>query len=155
MKKTQSSTKKLTRSNKGKVIAGVCSGLAHYFDIDPTLIRVILIFITVFGGSGIILYLILWLVIPSDGSNGNLTEDSIKENAKEIKGKAEDLGESMKDFAESKNSKYVLGVSLLSLGIVLTLSNFGFFHYFNIWKLWPITLIVLAFVIFRDNGKGK
>jgi phage shock protein C len=155
VKKANTGNKRLTRLEKGKVIAGVCIGLAKYFEIDPVILRVILIFITLFGGSGLVFYLILWLVIPSEKSDGNLSEDNIKNNAMEIKEKAEGFGKSASEFAESKNSKYVLGICLLALGILLTLSNFGFFHYFNIWKLWPLTLIVLAFVIFRDNGKGN
>jgi len=154
-KKSDAVKRKLTRLEKGKVIAGVCSGLGNFFEFDPTILRIILIFITIFGGSGFILYLILWLVIPSEKSNGDISEDNIKNNAMEIKEKAEKFGKSASKFAESKNSKYILGVCLLSLGVLLTLSNFGFFHYFNIWRLWPLTLIVLAFVIIRDHGKGN
>lgn len=57
--------KKLTRSKENKKIAGVCGGLAEYFNLDPTLVRVIyalISFFTVF--AGFIFYLILWLVIP-------------------------------------------------------------------------------------------
>ena len=56
--------KKLTRSNNG-MIAGVCAGIADYFDLDPTLVRVGYILLSLFTMfSGVIAYFILWLVIP-------------------------------------------------------------------------------------------
>jgi len=147
------STKKLVRIVEGKVVAGVCSGLGSYFAIDPTIIRLIFIFITIFGGSGILLYLVLWLIIPAENSSGELNEDNIRENAKEIKDKAKEFGKNAKVFADSQNSRYIFGVGLLVLGVTLTLSNFGFFHYFNFARLWPLALIILAFAILKENGK--
>lgn len=52
------------RNNENKVIAGVCSGLARYFDIDPTVVRLIFILSFLFWGVGPFLYLILWLLMP-------------------------------------------------------------------------------------------
>ncbi len=57
--------KKLHRSDEDRMLAGVCGGLAAYFNIDPTLIRVIFIVLALFGGSSIILYLLLWIFIPA------------------------------------------------------------------------------------------
>ena len=59
-------TKKLYRSKKDSMVAGVCGGIAEYLDVDATLIRLLWIFITFLGGSGIIAYLIAWVVIPND-----------------------------------------------------------------------------------------
>ncbi len=56
--------KKLTKSTN-KVIAGVCAGLGEYMDIDPTVVRVIWALLVVFGGAGILLYLILALIMPN------------------------------------------------------------------------------------------
>lgn len=57
--------KKLTRS-ANKVLAGVCGGIAEYFDVDPTLVRVIYAILAVFsaGFPGLLLYLILMLIMP-------------------------------------------------------------------------------------------
>ena len=60
--------KRLVRNVQDKKIAGVCSGLADYLDIDPTLVRALWILFTLLGGSGIIAYLILWLIIPESGT---------------------------------------------------------------------------------------
>ena len=56
--------KRLVRNVQDKKIGGVCAGLADYLDIDQTLIRAIWILFTLLGGSGILAYLILWLIMP-------------------------------------------------------------------------------------------
>jgi phage shock protein C len=56
--------KKLYRSTKERWLAGVCGGIAGYFAVDPTIIRVLFVLFSVFAGGGILAYIILWLVIP-------------------------------------------------------------------------------------------
>ena len=55
--------KKLYRNKEASKIAGICSGLSDYFEIDPTIIRLIFLF-GLFAGGGIIVYLIGWFIIP-------------------------------------------------------------------------------------------
>ena len=58
-------SKKLYRSNTDKMLAGVCGGLAQYFGIDSTIVRLIFALLVFFGvGSGIVLYIILALIMP-------------------------------------------------------------------------------------------
>ncbi len=57
--------KRLYRSKKDKKIGGVCGGIAEYFNVDPTLIRLLWVLITIFSaGLGILGYLIAWIIIP-------------------------------------------------------------------------------------------
>ncbi len=56
--------KKLYRSSNQRIIAGVCGGIAEYFNIDPTLVRLIFVIVSLLGGSGILAYLIAALIIP-------------------------------------------------------------------------------------------
>ena len=56
----------LYRSRSNRQIAGVCGGLAQYFNIDPTLVRVLMVVLALFGGSGLLIYLILWVVVPEE-----------------------------------------------------------------------------------------
>ncbi|CEL90787.1 PspC domain-containing protein [Streptococcus sp. 27098_8_134] len=60
--------KRLTRDVKNKKIAGVCAGIANYFDLDPTLVRVIWILLVCVAGTGVLAYLIAWAVMPEDSS---------------------------------------------------------------------------------------
>jgi phage shock protein C len=57
-------SKRLMRSSRDKKIAGVCGGLAEYFDIDPTIIRVLWLLAIFLGGTGVLAYIILWIVLP-------------------------------------------------------------------------------------------
>ncbi len=56
--------RRLYRSRTEKMIAGVCGGVAEYFNMDPTVIRLIWVLITLLGGAGVLLYIILWIVMP-------------------------------------------------------------------------------------------
>jgi phage shock protein PspC (stress-responsive transcriptional regulator) len=56
--------KRLYRSRTDRTLAGVCGGIAEYLGWDPTLVRVGWIILTLLGGSGILIYLIMWLVMP-------------------------------------------------------------------------------------------
>jgi phage shock protein C len=68
------SSRKLYRSRKDKVIGGVCGGLGEYFDIDPSLIRLLWVVVVFMGGSGVFIYIILWIVLPEGENNSELKE---------------------------------------------------------------------------------
>ena len=57
---------KLTRSNNDVMVAGVAAGLANYLNIDPTLVRVLFVLLTIFGGHGLLIYFVLWLLMPQE-----------------------------------------------------------------------------------------
>jgi phage shock protein PspC (stress-responsive transcriptional regulator) len=61
-------SRRLTRSREDRIVAGVCSGAARYWDIDPVIPRVVLAVLAVFGGAGFVVYALAWLLIPEDGS---------------------------------------------------------------------------------------
>jgi len=58
------SSKKLYRSEKNRILFGVCGGLGEYFEIDPVIMRVIFVMLALFSGVGFIAYLILMIVVP-------------------------------------------------------------------------------------------
>jgi phage shock protein C len=58
--------KRLTRSQHDRMVAGVAGGLGEYFGIDATIVRLIFVAMTILGGHGILVYLILWLVMRSE-----------------------------------------------------------------------------------------
>lgn len=60
-------TKKLYRSKKDRMIAGVCGGLAEYFNIDPVIVRLVAVLLLLPGGlPGLVPYIILWIVVPEN-----------------------------------------------------------------------------------------
>jgi phage shock protein PspC (stress-responsive transcriptional regulator) len=69
-------TKRLYRTREGRVVAGVCVGIAAYFGIDPTLVRLAFALVTIFGGAGVLLYLVAWIVIPEEDGDGSSIAES-------------------------------------------------------------------------------
>lgn len=146
--------RRLYRSEKNRIIAGVAGGLGEYFGIDPTIVRILFVILTVFGGSGILLYLLLWVVIPSE-SDVTKADDHIKKNVEEIKHRAERFAGEVKDTVRRheenpqarEDSKLWLGVLILALGLFFLVSNFGWLAGLNLGKLWPIILIIFGLSI--------
>lgn len=79
---------KLYRSEKDKMLGGVCGGLAEYFNIDSTIVRLVFALIVIYGGSGLILYIILWIVVPTKSDITDNPDKVLEKNAQEIKEKA-------------------------------------------------------------------
>jgi phage shock protein PspC (stress-responsive transcriptional regulator) len=65
----------LRRSSDRRMLAGVASGLGEYFDIDPTLVRVGFVVLSLMGGLAIPLYLAGWLLIPAEGADHSVAEE--------------------------------------------------------------------------------
>jgi phage shock protein C len=57
-------SRKLYRSKTKRQLAGVCGGLAEYFNLDVTLIRVLFVLLAVLGGSGLVIYVAMWIIVP-------------------------------------------------------------------------------------------
>ena len=130
--------KKLQRDTQHKVIGGVCAGLANYFGIDATLLRLLLAFMILFAGTGLWLYIILWIVMPacrvepsSDGVETFVSETS---------------------QAPKKNSgSMVIGLTFIGLGALGLLHRFV--PEFNWQMIWPIALIVLGLILILPKAK--
>lgn len=83
--------RRVFRDTESRVLGGVCSGLAAYWNMDPILIRIVFIILVLLGGSGLLIYLILWLIIPEAQTTAQklemrgeyVTIDSIKDFIKE------------------------------------------------------------------------
>jgi phage shock protein PspC (stress-responsive transcriptional regulator) len=73
--------KVLVRRRDNRIIAGVCAGLADYLGIDVNLLRVIVALVSLFtAGTGVIAYIIGWIVIPEEGQKTSIAEDLINKN---------------------------------------------------------------------------
>ena len=158
--------KKLHRSQTDKIIAGIAGGLGEHFEVDPTIVRLIFVLITVLGGSGVLLYLILWVLIPKDPEGKMVIDkDRVKEVAEEIKGKAESFGKGIKEefgkediqkpAEKSNKSGGLFGWILIIAGILFLINIFHPFSFrYYIFRFWPAGLILLGMVlIFRSNRK--
>jgi phage shock protein C len=106
---------RLLRDPFDKVIGGVCSGLARYFDIDPVIIRLIMVVLFLTAGIGLLAYILAWAIIPAARSreelygmtNGNpVTFDDVSRNVErelqELKRRGEQMSRELKDFFSKK-----------------------------------------------------
>ena len=67
--------RKLYRSRANRMIGGVCGGVGQYFNIDPTLIRILFIILVFLWGGGLILYLIMWILVPEEPKPAEITSE--------------------------------------------------------------------------------
>lgn len=93
--------KKLYRSETDIMVGGVCGGLAEYFNIDSTIIRLIFVLILLSGGSGILVYIVLWIVLPTQSSVDLPSDEVVNQNAKEIKEKVKSSSKGVRRSVKS------------------------------------------------------
>jgi len=136
--------KQLQRDHNNKVIGGVCSGLGNYFDSDPVLFRAIFLLLLFVGGGGILLYVILWLVLPK--INQPYTTNSSPNFEESTFNKKEEKQESGVDSANIS-----MGLMLLSAGILLLVNNL--IPTFNFRKFWPVVLIIVGVGLILGHKK--
>ena len=65
--------RRLSRSRDNTMIAGVCAGLAKYLDLDPTVMRLVFVLLALAGGHGVLIYFILWIVMPHEQPASSVT----------------------------------------------------------------------------------
>lgn len=105
--------KRLHRDGENKVLGGVCSGIGHYFGMDPVWIRIALLLMFFFAGTGFLLYLILWIAIPEakttaeklamkgERADINNISKTVKEEAEQFKKRVEKYGEDLKNMSSN------------------------------------------------------
>lgn len=142
---------RLYRSERNRVLGGVAGGLGDFFNVDPTLIRLIFVVATIFGGGGVLLYIILWLIIPTESQSSEITNESIKGSVEEMRDKAHEFAKEMKishrGSQRRENTRVAFALILLIIGIVILANNFGFVRMIYVVKFWPLILIFLALAI--------
>lgn len=143
--------KKIYRKTDDCIIAGVCGGLAEYFEIDETLVRIIFVLLFIGGGSGLLIYLILWLVIPKKGQENKKIDwqDNVKEFAQDVGKKAKTVAKEIKKeikvekVSPEKKQGSFFGLLLILWGGVLLINKIS--PMLIEWDyVWPGMLIVLG-----------
>lgn len=139
--------KRFERSRSNRVIAGVCAGLADYFNIDMALMRVLFVVSAMCGGFGFWMYVILWIVIPEEnilgpGSNERNYDDTI-----DITQRGDNTQKTVTKGA------FVAGFILIFIGLIALVDNFLSIAW--LWKLWPVGLIIIGAAILINTQKNK
>lgn len=151
-------SKKLYRSKKDQIIGGVCGGIAEYFGIDSTLVRLAFVLFALIEGAGIIAYIIAWIIIPESPQSGQSKGEEEVYDVELDKEDEEGEYQASKDEPEEEKKnkeqrKRILGLILVALGIFFILDNWipGFY-----WRrFWPVILIVLGVVLIYREVKER
>jgi phage shock protein C len=143
---------KLYRSEDNKVLGGVAGGLGEYFDIDPVIARIIFILL-ILNGVGVILYLILWAIIPTKSKTDNDSDETFKENVAEIRGKAKSFASDLQTKSGKENARVWLGIVIIIGGALLFFENLGIFNFLRFDRLWPLLLVALGIVLLTKKNQ--
>jgi phage shock protein PspC (stress-responsive transcriptional regulator) len=151
--------KRFYRNTSDKKIAGVASGLADYFDLDPLLIRLIFIILALAGGGGVLIYIILWIVTPERPFEMNQTQNNpTMENQQSSHGDQKPPEQTRQNKPVPPEQKtrgnLIGGLVLITLGILFLADEF--IPNINFGDLWPIILIVIgAGLLINSFGRRR
>lgn len=170
--------KKLQRNEQDKMVAGVCAGLADYFDIDVTWIRIAFVVAVIAGLSGLLAYIILWIAVPAKpyipgsynpatgrynaeynpGTGRYNTDYRVYEDKKEPSSYSSyNVPEPpilINKPKKSGNGRMVAGLALIGFGAFFILDEFNVIPYwFDFDKLWPLIFIIPGILIISKSNK--
>lgn len=127
------------RLRKGKVVGGVCAGIAEYFDIDPVLLRIGFAVSFFVYGTGFLLYLILMIALPY---KDEIVEYSQKTDDQENQPSSSE-NEYVYDPAEKKSKRNLMGgILLITLGVIFLAGNY--IPDIDFSNLWPLILVAIG-----------
>lgn len=163
---------RLYRKRFNRVFGGVAAGLADYLNLDPVLVRVLFIILALVNGIGLILYIVLWIVIPEDlsvpnyysktsgtSNKENVTSDETENSDKSEKTEEQKVNdEYIPNFTMPNkvkgNGRVVFGSVLIGIGIIFLAERF--FPFFDFFDLLPVVLIALGIMlIVNANSKRE
>lgn len=144
---------KLYRSRRQRVIAGVAGGLAQYFNIDPVIIRVLIVVLTLLHGTGIILYIVLWIVVPEepfelaygikpDGEPSSTTENSPTDTTNIF---------AQPPVPEKKSGRFIAGTILIIIGALFLMVRF--IPTFDFSDVFPFLLVIVGALLILNSVK--
>lgn len=132
---------RLVRTQHDRIIGGVCGGLARYLNIEVVLVRLFFVVFALVGGIGPLVYIILWIVVPSEEQINGATTRSYSVDGEVIKERAENFRDEVVDLVNrpGKKTGLYIGVALILVGAYIFLKNL------NIpWLAWVNNNVILA-----------
>lgn len=153
--------KRLYRSETDRMIGGVCGGLGTYLGIDPLIWRILFVVAAMMNGIGLVVYLMLWLLVPTAAAAELSQEQVVRQNVAEIRNRARALGQEARQvldkprFAEDEGGKrpFVVGIVMVGIGLLILLQNLGLL--WPLGKLWPLAVIALGVVLLLNHLRAQ
>lgn len=137
--------KKLYRIRQSRVFGGVCTGLGEYFDVDPVLVRVAFVIFALLHGFGILLYIILWIIIPEKPFPSNYNEQENNYTQTEQQG--------TRSAESSGSGRIIAGIFLITIGLLFFAERF--LPYVGIQEIISLGLIVTGAIILWEAFRGE
>jgi phage shock protein C len=130
--------KRLYRSRNDKMIAGVCGGIAEYFDIDPVIVRLVTVLLLFANGIGLIMYIIAWIFVPENPEQQSTKKTTAEKAVKQIS-------------RHPRDGSVLIGMVLLVIGALLLINNL--FSWFSFSYVWAFLLVVLGIYMLMRRSK--
>lgn len=152
--------KKLYKDDQNKMIGGVCAGLAQYFDMDVTVLRLLFAFAFFIMGVGGGTYIILWIVLPRRTYNP-FTTPSDPATVNYIVPPIPPISpvnpnQPFTPVPQKKsNGGIIVGLILILLGGVFLLHQFDFFSFWEIHRFWPLVLVAIGIALIVSGQQKK
>lgn len=145
--------RRLYRSRKNRVIAGVAGGLGDYFDIDPVFVRVVFVVATLAGAAGLLAYIILWIVIPKE----KLVIQPITSTAEGVSNMQE-KNQNFEYKYQRRHGSVLGGLILIVIGGLFLADNY--LPHFSFSDTWPLILVAIGIGLIlnsvrRQEEKGR
>jgi phage shock protein PspC (stress-responsive transcriptional regulator) len=151
---------RLYRSETDKILGGVCGGLGAYLGFDPVIIRIFFVLLTIANGVGVMIYMLLWLILPAESKaeNGS-THQNLENAADEITTRAKEMAGELQAAVTRPNRQGALyiGAALILLGVIFLVENLniGWLWWLDFDFLWPVLLIGGGIILFVRYMREK
>lgn len=141
----------LNRSHTDSMIAGVCGGLGEYLNVDPIIFRILFVLALIVGGSGILVYVILWIVIPETKVKKMNVNHLKKENMTDPNNSTgNEMNQDPAPKNQQKNDGNLWGgLILITLGGIFLIDRFV--PRIDFGDLWPLILIVVGVILITKS----
>lgn len=153
-------SRRLYRSQQQRMIGGVAGGLAEYFEVDVTLVRLLWVLAVFAGGGGILAYIIAWILIPEEKDISSFARESSQNQSTKTALEGDSLSGPKSLYTEPNSedpddqtnaSRRNGGLLLIGLGVLLLVNTFIPFFYLR--NLWPILLIGFGLLLLFRGGE--
>lgn len=139
-------TTQLYRSRTDTMLGGVCGGLAHYLGVDPTLVRLVAVLLAMSSGIGLVLYIVLWIIVPLNPLGADVSLSRAPASADEIAQRARTLGDDLGAAIQTAHPRagVFIGLALIAMGAIFMIQRLDiiWLRWLNFDMLWPVLLIV-------------
>jgi phage shock protein PspC (stress-responsive transcriptional regulator) len=142
---------RLMRSTEDKMIAGVCAGIAAYLGVDSVFVRLAFLLLFFASGVGLILYIILMIIMPSQVNLDRSGNQTYQDNFDEYSG---ELSENVKRVKQYPQGRSIAAGLLIIFGLFMLFSNFGWLTALSGGVFWAMILIGLGIYIITKQKRS-